>query len=74
MWLLFFSSVSEESCDGIFDGGGASVSGAAATGTPGDYGDEKENLLPNDQSDSKYLTNYFLSIHEPYFNNIQGPR
>ena len=67
----FFSSISEESENdsdegsgrrgslappsGRFSGGG---SGGAAelAGVPGD-GHEKENLLPNDQSDSIYLTN-----------------
>ena len=57
----FFSSISEESENDSDDGsrgGGGKFGGSAAdlAGVPGD-GHEKENLLPNDQSDSIYLTN-----------------
>ena len=69
----FFSSISEESENdsdegsgrrgslappsGRFSGGGGGSGGAAElAGVPGD-GHEKENILPNDQSDSIYLTN-----------------
>ena len=66
-FLYFFSSISEESENDSDDGGGDGGSlappsgrfgGSAAelVGVPGD-GHEKENLLPNDQSDSIYLTN-----------------
>ena len=47
-----------DSDDGGRGGGGGRFGGSAAEldGVPGD-GHEKENLLPNDQSDSIYLTN-----------------
>ena len=47
-----------DSDDGGRGGGGGRFGGSAAelAGVPGD-GHEKENLLPNDQSDSIYLTN-----------------
>ena len=53
MMSPFFSSISEESGDGSDDG---------VPGVPGDV-DEKENLLPNDQSDIlTYLPKFTLLI------------